>query len=360
MFIRAILPLIASGLLLATPPPKVSKVPPEGATKLLVSSIDSKDIAGVRIAFEQGADPNVGDQKTPMAHGLNALWFAAYVDAPDPATKELKKVEEQKKAMEILKFLFNKGAKLKNDPDELFTAVVCNNKAAFEYLLSKGLNPHGSYKGYDLVQLSFVYHADLNIPLLEKRGAPKIDPHILPVLKMIRAVRAFDDKELSRLIKEEKTDVNQYDPTGRTVLMEILSDPFWLHDAKMLFPILDAHPDWNLPSKADDDFGQYPLHFVTFASKYSHQPEQLSSISTLVALAIRTMGANPYVINTLRETPLHNAAAGGAVATIITLLQYGADPLAVDSRFRRPSQVATAPDVVRLLAEAETAARKPN
>jgi|GEM_PF-2999989 ankyrin repeat protein len=358
MFIRAILPLIASGLLLAAPPPKVNKVPPEGATKLLVSSIDSRDMAGVRIAFEQGADPNVGDQKTPIDHGLNSFWFATYTDAPDQAAKEQKKAEAQKKAMEIIKFLFSKGAKLKNDPDELFCAVIGKNKAAFEYLLSKGLDPHGHYKGYDLVELSFVQKADMNIPLLEKRGVHEIDPNILPVLKMMRAITDFDDKELTRLIKEEKPDVNQYDPSGRTVLVEILSSPFWIHNAKMLFPILDAHPDWNLPSKADEDYGQYPLHFVTFASKYSHQPDQLSSISSLVDIAVRTMGANPNVINALRQTPLHNAADGGGLPVIKTLLEDGADPLAVDSRFRRPSQVATAPEAIRLLAEAEKAARK--
>ena len=360
MFIRAILPLIVSGLLLAAPPPKVNKVPPEGATKLLVSSIDGQDMAGVRIAFEQGADPNMGDRNTPMDHGLSAFWFANYADAPDPVAKEQKKAEAQKKVMEIIKFLFSKGAKLKNDPEELFSAVVGKNKTEFEYLLSKGLDPHGHYKGYDLIELSFLHKADMNIPLLEKRGVHKIDPNILPVLKMMRAITAFDEKELARLIKEEKADVNQYDPGGRTVLLEILNDPFWLHDAKMLFPVIDAHPDWNLPSKADDDYGQYPLHFVTFASKYSHQPEQLSSISALVDVAVRTMGANPNVTNALRGTPLHNAAEGGALSAIKILLQYGGDPLAVDSRFRRPSQVATAPEVIRLLTEAETAARKPN
>ena len=132
MFIRALLLLIAGSFLLATPPQKSGKAPTEGATKLLVSSINSNDMAGVRIAFEQGADPNVGDKLTPMAHGLRVFWTSAWVDAPDPAAKELKKAEGQKKAMEIIKFLFSKGAKLKNDPEELFSAVLSKNKAEFE------------------------------------------------------------------------------------------------------------------------------------------------------------------------------------------------------------------------------------
>jgi len=320
-------------------------------------------MAGVRIAFEQGADPNVGDKLTPMAHGLRVFWTSAWVDAPDPAAKELKKAEGQKKAMEIIKFLFSKGAKLKNDPEELFSAVLSKNKAEFEYLLSKGLDPHGHYEGYDLVELSFVHKADMNIPLLKKRGVPEIDPHRLPVLKMMRAIKAFDEKELARLIKEEKTDVNQYEPGGRTVLMEVLDTPtiVWVHDPRMLFAILDAHPDWNLPSKNKEDFGRYPLHFATHWLEVlrPEDVQDVQSVSALVEIAIRNQGADPNVTDALRQSPLHNAAGGVALSVVKTLLQYGADPLAVDSRFRRPSQVATAPEVIRLLAEAETAACNP-
>jgi ankyrin repeat protein len=87
--------------------------------------------------------------------------------------------------------------------------------------------------------------------------------------------------------------------------------------------------------------------------------QDVQSVSALVEIAIRNQGADPNVTDALRQSPLHNAAGGVALSVVKTLLQYGADPLAVDSRFRRPSQVATAPEVIRLLAEAETAACNP-
>lgn len=349
MLFRALPLLIAGSLLLATPPPKAREAPPEGVTKLLVSSIINTDMAGVRIAFEQGADPNVGDKRTPMNIALIAFW------ASDPALEKQKKAEGQQKAMGIIKFLFSKGAKLKNDPDELFGAVICKSKPVFEYLLSKGLDPHGLYDGYNLVELSFVREADMNIPLLEKRGVPKIDPQILPVLKMMRAVHGHEEMKLARLINDEKPDVNQYDPSGRTVLVEVLDNREWLFNSSKLSAVLDAHPDWNLPSKNEHDFGRYPLHFAM--SGCGIGPNYDSLTSRLVEVAIQTMGANPNVTDALRQSPLHNAAKGGALPVVKTLLQCGANPLAVDSRFRRPSQVATAPEVIRFLEEAEAVAR---
>jgi hypothetical protein len=319
-----------------------SKPPPEGATKLLISSIEHQDLDGVKIAFKQGADANVGDKHTPIHLALQKFMFIQYKEMDLDKTK----------LMAIVKFLFIKGAHLKNDNEELFCATISNDKDLFAYLLAHGLDPHGTYEGYSLVQLAYIHKADSILPLLYQRGVHKITDSEINHFNLLRAITKLDSKEITRLITKESVDLDFYDPSGRTPLLLILGNPGWAYLPACLSALLAGNPNWDLPSKYPEDFGRYPIHFVCSQLKYTNG-KQLELVSNLLAASLSAWKANPNVVDELKSTPLHYAATGKSMKAVKLLIQYGASAKAIDYRFRRPSVMAESPEIRDFLLEQE-------
>lgn len=318
------------------------KVPPEGATKLLISSINNQDIEGLKIAFKQGADANTGNNKTPLQLALSNFMFIKYKDMN----------LDKNKLMNIVKFLFLKGAHLKNSEDEFFCATISNDKDLFSLLLSKGLDPHGNYEGYSLVQLAYIHKSNSILPLLYQRGVPKIQDSEINNFNLLRAITNIEPKEITKIIKNESFDLNFYDPSGRTPLLRILDSPGWAYSPECLIALIDGKPDWNLPSKNDKDFGRYPIHFVCSQLQYT-QGEQIEFVSLILNICLSAWGAKPNVIDDLKQTPLHYAAKGKSLKAVKTLIQFGASTAQTDYRFRKPSTIAELPEIRNFLIEQE-------
>lgn len=342
MFHRLVVPILATaqvaGFTAGTGSPKSSAA----AIKLLMSSIANRDLKGVQIAIKEGAELNSVTQgnQTPILAALSSFVF-------------IENQHQKDQARTVLNYLFSKGARLSGHRDELFLAVISKDISLMALLLDHGLNPHDKAYGYTSIELAYINRADALIPLLKSRNVPDIPPEFRPVMKIMRAIKGNDQEDLEKLI-QDKGAINQYDPSGRTPLTAILGDISWITTPAVFITLLSAQPDFNLPSKYEEDYGRYPLHML--ASTMTLDSKYAGAIADYISIAILHLHADPNVVDELQQTPLHVAAEVQYPQIASALLKCGANPLVVDFRGRRPSTLASTPEVRGLLLEAEKAA----
>lgn len=320
-----------------------SQTASEAATNLLFSSISSQDLKGVQIAIKQGADLNATLHGTsPISAVLSNL-----VLLDDHHQKE--------KSRAILNYLFAKGSRLSGHRDELFCAVISKDKSLMALLLEQGLDPHSKAYGYSSVELAYLYKADNLISLLKSRNVTDIAPEIRQVMKIMRALVGNDSNELQKLIHDQDA-LNQYAPNGRTPLLEALHSSSWIMVPDCCLLLFSGSPNFNLPSRNEEDYGKYPIHFLT--ETMTREPKFADSVALLISALIRGNHMDPNVKDNLQRTPLHDAAKLAYPQVAKALLLGGANPLATDYRGQRPSSLAKTPEIRSLLLEAELTAKK--
>ncbi|MBL0210342.1 MAG: ankyrin repeat domain-containing protein [Holophagaceae bacterium] len=306
-----------------------------------MSAIENSDLKGVQIAIRQGADPNIAPkgENRPITVAIATFGF----------TKE---APEREKARGIISYLFSKGARLSGHKDELFMAIFSNDKLLMSTLLDRGLDPHSKLDGYSSIELAYLRKSDGLIPLLRSRNVPDIQPEDQQVMRIMRALTWLDHEALKKLI-DEKVDLNQYDPRGRTPLLEALSSSSWIMVPECFLQILLGAPNFNLQSRWEGDYGMYPLHrlaaTLTIESKYA------DSVAGLILVVVHRH-ADPNVKDKFDETPLHYAARGNFPQITQALLMAGANPLAVNFRGQRPSSQAKNSEIRSMLLKAEKSA----
>jgi hypothetical protein len=106
-----------------------------------------------------------------------------------------------------------------------------------------------------------------------------------------------------------------------------------------------------LEYKADVDVressGETPLHYLSNTPASSQNVSQLHNVSRFLI----EHGANVNARRVDLSTPLHKAARYGRIEFVRVLLEYGASVDAEDNNGRTPFQVASDPDIIKLLSE---------
>ncbi len=185
-------------------------------SKLLISSIQSKDLRGIEIALKRGANVNYklnGDRQiqTPLGTAFVGL-----------ANKE-EKVEFER-TYKIIELLLKKRASVPTNENELFFVFRFGNKKILSLLLSNGLNPHLKLYGYTTAEFVIKHENTELLPLLYSRNVPKVDPKTKLQLELIAGAHCYDIQKMAKAIKAGAK-VNHHDPGGETALCVSLGVP---------------------------------------------------------------------------------------------------------------------------------------
>ncbi len=108
----------------------------------------------------------------------------------------------------------------------------------------------------------------------------------------------------------------------------------------------EANP--NLPTKAQDGYGNHPLHL---AISNSFGLPVIENILLTVDLLIEH-GADVNARNEFKETPLHCAAKANLAPVVKRLLAKGADPKAMNFRGREPYWSTSSDEIRQILVNA--------
>ena len=309
----------------------------EADSKLLISSIQNKDMKGIEIALKRGADVDYISKSqysstTPLGVAFNQLH-----DKENPL--------EIEKTHKIIEILLKKKATIPTDQNSLFPVFCYGSKKIVSILLMHGLNPHLKLYGYTTAEFVIKHENTELLPLLYARNVAKVTPEERIQLELIAGAHRYDMDKMRKAI-ESGAKVNQYDPGGETALCISLGMPLRDFACKNVIDlVLGYKADPNLPTKASDGYGNYPLHLVSSSS--FGQPN-IENMLLTVRLLIEN-GAEVNARNEFKETPLHSAAKANLTQIVKVLLKNGADPKAKDFRGREPGAVTSSLEIQNLL-----------
>ena len=309
----------------------------EADSKLLISSIQNKDMKGIEIALKRGADVNYELKSDTYARTPLGTAFIGFFNKKDQV--------ELSKTHKIIELLLRKKAVVPTNQNELFTVYCYGSKKTVSLLLLNGLNPHLKLYGYTTAEFAVKYENTELLPLLYSRNVPKVDPETRVQLELIAGAHRYDIQKMETAIKAGAK-VNKYDPGGETALCVNLDIPLADFACKNVISLVighDANP--NMPTKTQDGNGNYPLHL---AISKSYGLPKIENIMLIVGMLIER-GADVNARNEFMETPLHSAAKHNLVPVVRALLAKGADPKARDFRGREPSVLTTSLEIKNLI-----------
>jgi ankyrin repeat protein len=296
---------------------------------MLHDAIGIGDVKGVMEALQAGADPNSLLEGT----GLSAIEMAANIPLFLHEGKESEKL-----SLEILKLLFEAGARMgEKDSTILHCAAIKGNAAILEFLISKGADLNGEdQEGNSALSLAIENEHPEIVEALLRHGARPIAESEVVQIRFVSAARKGNILNMSELLSKG-TEIDGKTRSGKTALVAAAC----AQQEKSVKWLLTKGADANLYAK-EGSLEAPPLWHATLSNR--------SLFDFSISLLLLQHGAVPSATDRyLKRTPLHIAAWLDNLLAVAMLLNAGADVRALDAEGKTPLDYTEDIQIVNLL-----------
>jgi ankyrin repeat protein len=295
----------------------------------LHDAISEGDVKGVAEALQAGADPN----SLSEGAGASAISMAADIPLFLHDGKETEKI-----ALEILKLLFEAGAKIsEKDSIILHCAAEKGNTTLLEFLISKGADPNAEDgEGNSPLPLAIENgHLEI-VEILLRHGARPMTESEIAQIRFVSAARKGNILKMSDQLSKG-AQINGKTRSGKTALV---AAAIAQQEGSVKWLLANgANP--NLYGK-EGPLEAPPLWHAVLCNR--------SLFDFSIPLLLLRHGALPSLTDPyLKKTPLHIAAWLDNVLAVATLLNAGADVRALDAAGKTPLDYAEDQRIINLL-----------
>jgi len=314
----------------------------EEADLRLLEAAKDLDVAEVKKALEDGANPNANNAKDALAFGidpnqlhlipantaLNRTAGSNFLKSRNTSFHE--RLESQNACIQILKLLFNGGAKIQRYDDTiLYWPIIKEHPRIVQLLLNKGANPNNTVSAMTFVELAEKYGYKDIVGILVAHGGKPLPPQEALQLHLIHAAEYGTIIEMDKVL-ESGAQVNRVTRLGRTALQSLLDRSLFNMTtyAKVTF-LLQKGANPNLEAvMMMNKVPQIALHIVMLHSNFAFEnnfPEEPEVYARLVIEALIKAGADVSAHGENGATPLQIAVLYNNVKGAEMLIKAGAD-----------------------------------
>lgn len=323
----------------------------------LRDAIFTLDVNGVQQALKAGADPNgsgyyAANPRSAIEEAILVMpSMKGEIFKKDENKKWIK--EEEKKCIEILKKLFNAGAKAKQL--DLQWPIQRNSVLILKLLLEQGLDPNTSFKILTPIELAVRYNSQDVVDYLIKQGVKPVAPQVAAQLSLIDAAENHDIIRMEKALREgAKLNCvfkgNRVSALSVAVSHHISFSQSEAYGAIAYLLQKGANPNFK------GRYGNTPLHRAMFATKIYNDGGSTDDRSTaqktyrsLSLQALIKAGASVSSRDDEGKTPLHVAAAWDNLLGAKFLIENGANINLKDEDGKTPIDYAKSAEMIKLL-----------
>ncbi len=313
----------------------------EEADFRLLEAANDLDIAEVKKALENGANPNANNAKDALEFGIdpkqlhliradtaiNRTAGSNFLKSRNASFNE--RLESQNACIQILKLLFNSGAKIQRYDDTiLYWPIIREYPRIVQLLLNKGANPNNTVAAMTFVELAEEYGYKDIVGILVAYGGKPVPPQEALQLHLIHATKYGTLIEMDKIL-QSGAQINKVTRLGRTALQSLLD--YGLFDmttyTKVSF-LLQKGANPNLEAVLMmNKVPQIALHTVMLHSRAwkNNFPEGEEVYARLVIEALIKAGADVSAHGVNGATPLQIAVLYNNVMGAEILIKAGAD-----------------------------------
>ena len=321
----------------------------------LRDAISGLDVAGVKGALKNGANPNSSarDRLTPLEIVANANLLG--MSNPPPAAKKAGFNEPEivhSETLEIAKMLFAAGAKLGPHYGQILYFPICRgNVELVRLLVNKGASVKANLNGYSPAQVAKKCGQETVYQLLVSNGAIPVGITVSAQLAFVEAADKGDIDGMERAVNNGAK-INDLEPSKNAALnAAVRYETIEPSKALAIRWLLDHGANPNL-----EDSEGLPLHLYVSASKVMLNLElkdrmYLKQLAEETLIQLLKAGARVSGVNDAGETPLHVAARVDNVRAAEILIKEGAKVMPRDSTGKTPLDYAESAAMIKLLKE---------
>jgi len=318
----------------------------------LIKAIESLDANTVKAVLDSGANPNsiYGSQ----VWGRSAIQLAAMLGT-------IKDGSDEKDSLQILKILFDYGAKLQRcDRQILFFPIADNRAQVTDFLIRKGVSPIAVIEGMTPIELAESYGYQEVVEVLIKHGAVPISKRQALQNRFVHLASWSFEKtkfgeqqniiEMAKALKEG-ANVNGINSAGKTALCEV--KPLGLESYITVVFLLQKEANPNLESaQSSKETAGLPLHHAVVWMSLNERRdahEGMRVYSRLAMEALLKAGAHISSRGYDGQTPLHIAAKYNGLRAAEMLIKEGAKIADKDDTGKTPLDYAESGEMIKLL-----------
>lgn len=319
----------------------------------LIKAIESLDANTVKAVLDSGANPNsiYGSQ----AWGRSAIQLAAMLGT-------IKEGSDEKDSLQILRILFDYGAKLQRcDRQILFSPIADNRAQVTDFLIRKGVSPTAIISGMTPVEWAESRGYQKVVEVLIKHGAKPVSKRQALQNRFVQlATEPRKDREhyfeqwniveMEKALEEGAT-VNGKNSKGRIALVEATDFTYDIEKYVTVVYLLQKGANPNLKSSQhySEIDGIALHHAVSTHGLTAQHGEDRTTYQKLVIEALLKAGAHVSSRGFNGMTPLHIAAQHNDMYTATTLIKWGAKIIPKDDTGKTPLDYAESAEMIKLL-----------
>lgn len=312
----------------------------------LMEAASQLDVAGVRQALRQGANPNVLSDTARKTSPLEQIALGVLMHK--------KEHDAEERAIAIANSLFESGARLgPHDQGVLFFPISAGFVRFVSLLLDKGASPTARVEGYTPTELAVAHGQVLVYELLVARGGIPVRKYVAAQLSLNEAAQNGDIDGMSRALVAG-AEIDGEDATGKTALITALRTPIYKKenaDTIRWILVKGANPNKKGESGFRDVDQTTPLHMFVLASSYAlkdNRPE-VRQLAEEIMRDLLKAGAKVSGMDVRDRTPLHFAARSDNLRAAEILIGEGARVMARDTTQKTPLDYAESKAMILLL-----------
>ena len=317
----------------------------------LFNAVFFHDVNDVKEALNGGANPN-------LRMGPRSAVEMAIISVPSlkwearEKDKDKKWIRErEKKCIEVLKELFNAGARV--EQGYLRWPIEKNSVLILQLLIQRGLDLNGSIGELTPIELAVKCNSQDVVGFLIEQGVKPILPQVVAQLSLIDAAENHDIIRMERALREGAKPncvfrgrrINALSVAFSGIITGFESESY---GAVVYLLQKGADPNFEGPN------GNTPLHLAMQATKiYSGDSADMVTVRKTYRLlslqALVKVGANVSSRNDEGKTPMHIAAEWDNLLGAKFLLENGANINLKDQKGKTPFDYAESAEMIKLL-----------